>query len=148
LKKAKRLRIKLNERELGNEYDVTNSRSFDGGKTWDKPFIPHHDGVKTEHGFVSLFAAKDGSLAAVWLDGREMKPAEGGHDHGQGNMTLRYVKIKRDGALVDGAALDTRVCAGAFTSHGMAGTTPAVTTPRCFMREGIVKRLDPTTRLS
>jgi hypothetical protein len=37
---------------------------------------------------------------------------------------------------------------GAFTSHGVAGETLAVTTPRCFMREEIVKRLDPTTRLS
>src|SRR5262245_34958158 len=49
------------------EYDVTISRSFDGGKTWSKPFSPHRDGVRTEHGFVSLFAAKDGALAAVWL---------------------------------------------------------------------------------
>src|SRR5262249_23503721 len=54
------------------DYDITISRSFDGGKTWGKPFVPHRDGVKAEHGFVSMFAAKDGSLAAVWLDGREM----------------------------------------------------------------------------
>jgi hypothetical protein len=108
------------------EYDVTISRSFDGGKTWDKPFIPHRDGVKAEHGFVSLFAAKDGSLAAVWLDGRDMKPAEGGHDHGQGNMTLRYVKIKRDGALVDDVALDTRVCECCQTSAAMTADGPVV----------------------
>ncbi len=101
------------------DYDVTISRSFDGGKTWDAPFIPHRDGVKAEHGFVSLFAAKDGSLAAVWLDGREMKPAEGSHDHGRGNMTLRYVKIKRNGAMVDDAALDTRVCECCQTSAAM-----------------------------
>ncbi|HEX2489572.1 MAG TPA: sialidase family protein [Blastocatellia bacterium] len=108
------------------EYDVTISRSFDGGKTWGKPFIPHRDGVKAEHGFVSLFAAKDGSLAAVWLDGREMKPAEGGHDHGRGDMTLRYVKIKRDGALVDDAALDTRVCECCQTSAAMTAEGPVV----------------------
>jgi hypothetical protein len=54
-------------------YDVNISRSFDGGKTWGKPFVPHRDGTQTEHGFVSMFAAKDGSLAAIWLDGREMK---------------------------------------------------------------------------
>lgn len=108
------------------EYDVTISRSFDGGKTWGKPFIPHRDGAKAEHGFVSLFAAKDGSLAAVWLDGREMKPAEGGHDHDKGNMTLRYVKIKRDGALVDDAALDTRVCECCQTSAAMTAEGPVV----------------------
>jgi hypothetical protein len=99
------------------DYDVTISRSFDGGKTWGKPFVPHRDGVKAEHGFVSLFAAKDGQLAAVWLDGREM--ASGGkddHGHGHGNMTLRYVKIKRDGTLTDEAKLDAKVCECCQTS--------------------------------
>jgi hypothetical protein len=108
------------------EYDVTISRSFDGGKTWGNPFVPHRDGAKAEHGFVSLFAAKDGSLAAVWLDGREMKPAEGSHDHSHGNMTLRYVKVKRDGALVDDAALDMRVCECCQTSATMTADGPIV----------------------
>lgn len=101
-------------------YDVTISRSFDGGKTWGKPFTPHQDGIKTEHGFVSLFAAKDGQLAAVWLDGREM--TSGGkddHGHGHGNMTLRYVKIKRDGTLTDEAKLDAKVCECCQTSAAM-----------------------------
>jgi len=40
------------------EYDVTISRSFDDGKTWSNPFVPHRDGAKAEHGFVSLFAAR------------------------------------------------------------------------------------------
>lgn len=108
------------------EYDVTISRSFDGGKTWGKPFVPHRDGVKAEHGFVSLFAAKDGNLAAVWLDGREMKPSEGSHDHGHGNMMLRYVKIKRDGTLTDEAVLDTRVCECCQTSAAMTADGPVV----------------------
>jgi hypothetical protein len=108
------------------DYDVTISRSFDGGKTWGKPFVPHRDGVKAEHGFVSMFAAKDGSLAAVWLDGREMKPGGDGHGHGQGNMTLRYVKIKRDGTLTDDAALDTRVCECCQTSAAMTAGGPVV----------------------
>ena len=108
------------------EYDVTISRSFDGGKTWGKPFVPHRDGVKAEHGFVSLFAAQDGNLAAVWLDGREMKAGEGSHDHGHGNMTLRTVKIKRDGALVEEAVLDTRVCECCQTSAAMTAEGPVV----------------------
>ena len=109
------------------DYDVMISRSFDGGKTWGKPFVPHRDGVKTEHGFVSMFAAKDGSLAAVWLDGREMKAdPNDAHGHGHGNMTLRYVKIKRDGALVDDAALDTRVCECCQTSAAMTADGPVV----------------------
>ncbi len=109
------------------DYDVTISRSFDGGKTWGKPFVPHQDGVKTEHGFVSLFAAKDGELAAVWLDGREMTAGgKDDHGHGQGNMTLRYVKIKRDGTLTDEAKLDARVCECCQTSVAMTAEGPVI----------------------
>ena len=112
------------------DYDVTIARSFNGGKTWGKPFVPHRDGVKAEHGFVSLFAAKDGNLAAVWLDGREMKPGAGDgnqdHGHGHGEMTLRYVKIKRDGTLTDEAVLDTRVCECCQTSAAMTADGPVV----------------------
>ena len=108
------------------EYDVTISRSFDGGKTWERPFIPHRDSAKAEHGFVSMFAANDGSLAAVWLDGREMKADEGGHGHGRGNMTLRYVKIKRDGTLTDEAVLDAKVCECCQTSAAMTVNGPVI----------------------
>ncbi len=101
------------------DYNVTIARSFDGGKTWGKPFVPHRDGVQAEHGFVSLLQAKDGSLAAIWLDGREMKPAKDNHDHGHGNITLRYVKIKRDGTLTDEALLDAKVCECCQTSAAM-----------------------------
>ncbi len=108
------------------DYDVTISRSFDAGKTWGKSFVPHQDGVKAEHGFVSLFAAKDGNLAAVWLDGRAMKPGAGDHGHGHGEMTLRYVKIKRDGTLTDEAVLDARVCECCQTSAAMTADGPVV----------------------
>lgn len=109
------------------DYDVYIARSFDGGRTWGKPFVPHRDGVRAEHGFVSLFAAQDGALAAVWLDGREMKPAAAdAHGHGHGNMTLRYVKIKRDGTLTDEAILDARVCECCQTSAAMTADGPVV----------------------
>ncbi len=108
------------------DYEVTIARSFDGGKTWGKPFVPHRDGKLAEHGFVSLFAARDGNLAAIWLDGREMKPGAGDHGHGDGEMTLRYVKIKRDGTLTDEAVLDARVCECCQTSAALTEAGPVV----------------------
>jgi hypothetical protein len=108
------------------DYDVHISRSSDGGKTWGKPFIPHQDGVKAEHGFVSMFAAQDGSLATVWLDGREMKASAGDHGHGHGNMTLRYVKVNRGGALTEEAVLDSRVCECCQTSAAMTSDGPVI----------------------
>lgn len=105
-------------------YDVHISRSFDGGKTWGKSFVPHRDGTQTEHGFVSMFPAGGGLLAAVWLDGREMKT--GGADHGHGEMTLRYASIAKDGTIKDEAALDARVCECCQTSAAMTEYGPVV----------------------
>lgn len=107
-------------------YDVNVARSFDGGKTWGEPVVPHRDGTKTEHGFVSLLAAQDGALAAVWLDGRETTPDAGEHEHDGGDMTLRYAKMGRDGTLGDEALLDARVCDCCQTSAAMTAEGPVV----------------------
>jgi hypothetical protein len=128
------------------DYDVQIARSFDGGLSWEKPFIPHRDGMRAEHGFVSLFAATDGQLAAIWLDGREMQ-AGTGHDHGQGNMTLRYVKIRRDGRLTDEAVLDGRVCeccqtAVALTSDGPVAVYRDRSSDQKEIRDISIVRLD------
>ena len=100
-------------------YDVRVARSFDGGKTWTKPFVPHRDATQTEHGFVSMFPAGGGKLlGAVWLDGREMKSDAGGdgHGHGHGDMTLRYAALDAGGRPADEALLDARVCECCQTS--------------------------------
>jgi hypothetical protein len=107
-------------------YDVNIARSFDGGKTWGKPIVPHRDGTPTEHGFVSMFAAPSGGLAAVWLDGRETKPEADDHDQGGGDMTLRYATMGREGTLGEEAALDTRVCDCCQTSAAMTTEGPVV----------------------
>ncbi len=106
--------------------DVQIARSFDGGKTWTQPFVPHRDGTPTEHGFVSMFPTQGGGLAAVWLDGREMKPAAGEHAHGHGNMTLRYATFQRDGKPVAESLLDGRVCECCQTSAALTSEGPVV----------------------
>lgn len=101
-------------------YDINISRSTDRGRSWSTPLVPHRDGTRTEHGFVSLLPMANGRFGAVWLDGRNMK--EGGHDghdsHG-GDMTLRFATIDARGRISDEALLDGRVCECCQTSAAM-----------------------------
>lgn len=103
-------------------YDVNISRSKDGGKTWGKPVVPHTDGTKTEHGFVSLLPLQDGRLGAVWVDGRATKDVKEGHEE-EGplpvSMQLRYAAVGADGKLSDEAVLDERICECCQTSAAM-----------------------------
>ena len=77
-------------------YDVNISRSKDGGRTWDRPFIPHTDGTQTEHGFVSLLPLRDGRLGAVWVEGQiaqiTRRPgAEAGRSALTGSVSTRVI---------------------------------------------------------
>ena len=92
-------------------YGVNVSLSDDDGRTWSEPVIPHGDGTQTEHGFVSMLAMEDGSVSAVWLDGREM-----GASAGSGDMTLRHGVIHPDGSVEADTLLDSRVCECCQTS--------------------------------
>ena len=109
-------------------YDVNIARSFDGGKTWSKPMIPHRDATQTEHGFVSLLPAKDSAFTAIWLDGREMagKTSDHNSDHGHGTMTLRAATIRRNNAIEQEALIDAKVCECCQTSAAMTALGPVV----------------------
>ena len=106
------------------DYDVMIARSSDEGKTWSQPVVPHRDGVKAEHGFVSLFSQGSDKLGVVWLDGREMSGGDSGH--GRGSMTLRYVELLPNRNLERPAILDTRVCECCQTSAAMTARGPVV----------------------
>ena len=100
------------------DYDVMISQSKDGGKTWMEPFILHQDGIKAEHGFVSLSPKGRDRIMAVWLDGRNTKNEESGdkeveekNEHGHhGSMTLRSCEFDIDNKIYDSIELDHRVC--------------------------------------
>src|SRR5215468_8966292 len=59
-------------------YDINMAFSKDSGATWTKPTVPHRDGKKRQHGFLSLAPTRDGKFAAIWLDGRNMPDEEHG----------------------------------------------------------------------
>ena len=111
-------------------YDVVMARSQDEGKSWNEPKIPHRDGTRTEHGFVSYFAWDEDVAGAVWLDGRETAVGEGSdhaghHDHA-GDMTLRAARIGPDLRVSDKQLLDGRVCDCCMTASSMTDEGPLV----------------------
>ena len=104
----------------GHAYDINISRSSDGGKTWTSPIIPHRDGTRTEHGFVSLLPWSGGRAAAVWLDGRNFKEVpKDSHGSPPNEMTLRFTVIDSKGRLSDDMLLDPRVCDCCQTSAAL-----------------------------
>jgi hypothetical protein len=103
-------------------YDLLLSSSSDEGKTWSAPFMPHHDGTKTQHGFASLFDVPGGGLGVLWLDGRGTDPAVAGDDGG--SMSLRFASFDRTWKQTGETSVDERVCeccplATAATSDGV-----------------------------
>ena len=107
-------------------YDVHIARSADGGTHWSEPLVPHRDGTATEHGFVSLFAARGGRLGVAWLDGRGTHAGAGSDNQEGGAMTLRFAAIGRDGSLQDEALLDEQVCDCCQTSAAITADGPLV----------------------
>jgi hypothetical protein len=104
-------------------YDVRLSYSLDDGKTWSPPFLPHHDGTPTEHGFASLFPIADG-FGLVWLDGRSMLGGEHAEHGGGGTMSVRFARFDKNFKQVEESLVDARVCeccptTAAATSEGI-----------------------------
>ncbi len=91
-------------------YGVNVALSDDGGRSWNDPVTPHSDGTETEHGFVSMLPTEDGSVSAVWLDGRQMADPDGG------DMSLMHALIRPDGSVHAETLLDDRVCECCQTS--------------------------------
>jgi hypothetical protein len=100
----------------GTSYDINIVRSRDGGASWSAPVVPHADGTRTEHGFVSLVAEPDGGFTAIWLDGREFAGEEARRE-----MTLRAASFDGDGKQGPEALLDPRICECCQTSAARVG---------------------------
>ena len=89
------------------DYDIKVAMSVDRGKTWSDPVIPHRDGIKGEHGFVSFFKYL-GETGIIWLDSRAMMNSD--HNSSPGGMRLYASTIDPNGNLGPEIMLDDMVC--------------------------------------
>ena len=89
------------------DYDIKVAMSVDRGNTWSDPVIPHRDGIKGEHGFVSFFKYL-GDTGLIWLDSRAMMTSDGSLS--SGGMRLYASTINPNGHLGPEILLDDMVC--------------------------------------
>ena len=91
------------------------ARSTDGGRTFSPAHLAHSSGVTGARGWESLTAAPDGTLHAVWLDGRDAArkiadAAAHGHAHqGQPPQDVYHGTLTADGRMVE-SLIATDVC--------------------------------------
>ena len=104
-------------------YDLMLSYSADDGVTWAKPFSPHHDGTKTQHGFASFYETPD-AFGLVWLDGRAQELDTTSPDGGA--MSLRAATYNRAWKQTGEAAVDVRVCECCSTTVAVTSDGPLV----------------------
>jgi hypothetical protein len=52
------------------------ARSVDGGKSFDTPYIVHHDRAEITHRFDALQVAADGEITVAWVDKRDLLAAK------------------------------------------------------------------------
>jgi len=103
---------RLKQKEGGlYSYDVELLfRNSETGR-WDQTVIPHRDETATEHGFVSLEPETDGSLFAIWLDGRQTADRQDDeYDDMSKAMTIRSGEISPNGDITRRRVIDSAVC--------------------------------------
>jgi hypothetical protein len=102
--------------------DLELSYSKDNGKTWARPFTPHHDGTQQQHAFPSFFELPGGGLGVVWLDGRDVQPSDANPEGGP--MALRYAAYDAQWKRTAEGVVDSKACeccstTAALTSDGV-----------------------------
>ena len=105
-------------------YDLLLSYSSDDGKTWAKPFTPHHDGTRFQHGFASFMNLPDDGLGVVWLDGRNSEYFD--NDPASGTMTLRYAAFDAQWKQTVDTEIDHNVCECCSTDAAITPDGPLV----------------------
>ena len=105
-------------------YDVILSLQKLSGEKVKEDFLLHTDGVKAEHGFVSIIPNQNQGFFITWLDGRNTidKDLDGYHKP----MTIRFAEITNKGDIIDESELDSATCDCCQTSIAITNKGPVV----------------------
>ena len=105
-------------------YDVILNLKKLSGEKIKENFLLNTDGVKAEHGFVSIIPNNNKGFFITWLDGRNTveKKLDGHHKP----MTIRFAEITNKGDVINESELDAAVCDCCQTSIGMTNNGPII----------------------
>lgn len=105
-------------------YDVILSLQKLSGEKVKEDFLLNTDGVKAEHGFVSIIPNHNQGFFITWLDGRNTldKNLDGYHKP----MTIRFAEITNKGDIKDESELDSATCDCCQTSIAVTNKGPVV----------------------
>ena len=105
-------------------YDVILNLQTLSGETIREDFLLNTDGMKAEHGFVSMIPNKKDGFFITWLDGRNtVEKTEEGHHKA---MTIRFAEISSTGNVINESELDSSTCDCCQTSITLTEDGPVV----------------------
>ena len=105
-------------------YDVIMSLQKLSGEKIKEDFILHTDGIKAEHGFVSIIPNDSKGFFVTWLDGRNTIEKElEGHNK---PMTIRFAEINKIGDIENESEIDSATCDCCQTSIAATNKGPVV----------------------
>jgi len=94
------------------------------GEKIKEDFILHTDGIKAEHGFVSIIPNDSKGFFVTWLDGRNTIEKElEGHNK---PMTIRFAEINKIGDIENESEIDSATCDCCQTSIAATNKGPVV----------------------
>ena len=105
-------------------YDVVLNLQKLSGEKIKEDFLLNTDGIKAEHGFVSIIANNKKGFFVTWLDGRNTieKKIDGDHKP----MTIRFAEITDKGDVIKESELDASTCDCCQTSIAITDDGPIV----------------------
>lgn len=104
-------------------YDVLLNLETLSGKI-KKNFLLNTDGIKAEHGFVSMTPSNKKGFYVTWLDGRNTVTNNKEAHHNA--MTIRFAEITTTGEIINETELDATTCDCCQTSIAVSTEGPVV----------------------